>query len=91
MAIGPSAGLRRGARRLPAVLRRRRRHRYESFSTSEEIEARHRAKGEPPRLGYDGYDRHLTDEQRDAFRAEGRRPVLRMRMPEEDIAKFGRR
>jgi len=58
---------------------------YESFSTPEEIEARHRAKGEPPQLGYDGYDRHLTEEQKEAFRAEGRRPVLRMRMPDEDI------
>jgi len=48
---------------------------YESFSTPEEIEARHRAKGEPPQLGYDGYDRHLTEEQKEAFRAEGRRPV----------------
>ena len=59
---------------------------YESFSTPEEVEARHRERGESPRLGYDGYDRHLSDEQKDAFRAEGRRPVLRMRMPEEDIA-----
>ena len=28
----------------------------------------------------------MSDEQKEAFRAEGRRPVLRMRMPEEDIA-----
>ena len=32
--------------------------------TPEEIEARHRAKGEPPQLGYDGYDRELTEEQK---------------------------
>lgn len=58
---------------------------YESFSTPEEIEARHIAKGEDPKLGYDGYDRDLTEEQKEAFRAEGRQPVLRMRMPDEDI------
>ncbi|CED91511.1 MAG: glutamate--tRNA ligase [Actinomyces succiniciruminis] len=58
---------------------------YESFSTPAEIEARHRANGEDPKLGYDGYDRDLTEAQKAAFRAEGRRPVLRMRMPDEDI------
>ncbi|MBV7363978.1 glutamate--tRNA ligase [Actinomycetaceae bacterium TAE3-ERU4] len=58
---------------------------YESFSTPEEIEARHRAAGRDPKLGYDGYDRDLTDEQKAEFRAQGRQPVLRMRMPDEDI------
>ena len=58
---------------------------YESFSTPEEVEARHRAAGRDPKLGYDGYDRDLTEAQRDALRAAGREPVLRMRMPEEDI------
>jgi glutamyl-tRNA synthetase len=60
-------------------------HLYESFSTNEEIEARHRAAGRDPKLGYDGFDRDLTDEQKAAFRAEGREPVLRVRMPDEDI------
>ncbi|ROP40616.1 glutamate--tRNA ligase [Saccharothrix texasensis] len=58
---------------------------YESFSTAEEIEARRKAAGQDPKLGYDGYDRGLTDEQKSAFRAEGREPVLRLRMPDEDI------
>ena len=58
---------------------------YESFSTPEEIAARHEAAGRPARLGYDGYDRNLTEEQKEQFRAEGRKPVLRMRMPDEDI------
>ncbi|PFG40825.1 glutamyl-tRNA synthetase [Georgenia soli] len=58
---------------------------YESFSTPEEIEARHRAAGRDPKLGYDGFDRDLTDEQKAAYRAEGREPVLRVRMPEEDV------
>lgn len=58
---------------------------YESFSTAEEVQERHRAAGRNPNLGYDGYDRNLTEEQKAAFRAEGRTPVLRMRMPDEDI------
>ncbi len=58
---------------------------YESFSTPEEVEQRHRAKGEDPKLGYDGFDRDLSAEQKAAYRAEGRQPVLRMRMPDTDI------
>jgi glutamyl-tRNA synthetase len=58
---------------------------YESFSTGEEIEARHRAAGRDPKLGYDNFDRDLTEEQKAAFRADGREPVLRLRMPDEDI------
>lgn len=58
---------------------------YESFSTPEEIEARHRAAGRDPKLGYDGFDRDLSDEQKAAYRAEGREPVLRLRMPDEDV------
>jgi glutamyl-tRNA synthetase len=60
-------------------------HVYESFSTPEETEARHRAAGRDPKLGYDNADRDLTDEQKAAYRAEGRQPVLRVRMPDEDI------
>jgi glutamyl-tRNA synthetase len=58
---------------------------YESFTTPEEVEARHRAAGRDPKLGYDGFDRDLTDEQKAAYRAEGREPVLRLRMPDEDV------
>jgi glutamyl-tRNA synthetase len=58
---------------------------YESFSSNEEVEARHRAAGRDPKLGYDNLDRELTPEQKAAFRAEGRQPVLRVRMPDEDI------
>jgi glutamyl-tRNA synthetase len=58
---------------------------YESYSTPEEIEARHRAAGRDPKLGYDGFDRHLTDEQFAQYKAEGRDAVLRLRMPDEDI------
>lgn len=61
-------------------------HIYESFSTAEEISERHRAAGRDPQLGYDGYDRTLTQEQKDAFRAEGRDPSWRLRMPDEDLS-----
>lgn len=59
---------------------------YESYSTPEEIEARNVAAGRPKAFGYDGYDRNLTDEQIAQFKAEGRKPALRVRMPDEDIA-----
>ncbi|NMI01089.1 glutamate--tRNA ligase [Pseudonocardia sp. K10HN5] len=58
---------------------------YESYSTAEEIEARHRAAGRDPKLGYDNADRDLTEEQKAAFRAEGRAPVYRLRMPDRDV------
>jgi glutamyl-tRNA synthetase len=61
-------------------------HAYESFSTNEEVDARRLAAGQDPKLGYDNHDRYLTEEQKAAFRAEGRQPVLRLRMPDEDIA-----
>lgn len=58
---------------------------YESFTTPEETEARHLAAGRDKKLGYDNFDRDLTDEQKAAYRAEGRQPVLRIRMPDEDL------
>lgn len=58
---------------------------YESFSTPEEIEARNLAAGKDPKVGYDNFDRDLTEEQKAAFRAEGRLPALRVRVPDEDI------
>jgi glutamyl-tRNA synthetase len=61
-------------------------HAYESFSTNEEVDARRRAAGQDPKLGYDNADRFLTDAQKAAFRDEGREPVLRLRMPDEDLA-----
>ncbi len=59
---------------------------YESFSTAEEIDARNEAAGRPKQLGYDNYDRGLSDEQRAAFRAEGRQPALRFRVPDTDLS-----
>ena len=60
-------------------------HVYESYSTAEEIDARNEAAGRPKQLGYDNFDRDLTDEQRAAFRAEGREPALRLRVPDDDL------
>jgi len=59
---------------------------YYAFSTPEEVEARHLAAGRNPKLGYDNFDRQLTDSQRAAFLAEGRQPVVRLRMPDADLA-----
>jgi glutamyl-tRNA synthetase len=61
-------------------------HAYESFSTNEEVEARRLAAGQDPKLGYDNADRFLTDAQKRAFRDDGREPVLRLRMPDTDLA-----
>jgi glutamyl-tRNA synthetase len=58
---------------------------YEAFSTNEEVEARRRAAGQDPKLGYDNADRDLTDERKAELRAQGREPVLRLRMPDADI------
>jgi glutamyl-tRNA synthetase len=58
---------------------------YEAYSTNDEVEARRKAAGQDPKLGYDNFDRELTDEQRAAYAAEGRAPVLRLRMPDEDL------
>lgn len=57
---------------------------YPAYSTAQEVEERHKAAGRDPKLGYDNYDRTLADEQIAAFEAEGRQPVWRLRMPEQD-------
>ena len=58
---------------------------YESYSSAEEIDARNEAGGRAKQLGYDNYDRNLTDEQKAAFRAEGREPAWRLRVPDHDL------
>jgi glutamyl-tRNA synthetase len=59
---------------------------YESFATGEEIEARNVAAGRDPKQGYDNFERDLTDGERAAFRAEGRSPALRLRVPDTDLS-----
>lgn len=60
-------------------------HLYESFAMGEEIEARNVANGRDPKQGYDNFERDLTEEQRAAYRAEGREPALRLRVPDTDL------
>jgi glutamyl-tRNA synthetase len=58
-------------------------HAYYCYCTTEELAERRsaaRAGGEGP-SGYDGHCRSLTPGQVAAYEAEGRRPVVRMRMP----------
>ena len=57
---------------------------YDSYSTDDEVKARRAARGDKTQ-GYDNYDRELTDAQVSGFRAEGRTPVVRFRMPDEPI------
>ncbi len=58
-------------------------HAYYCWCSPEELAARRnaaRAGGGGP-TGYDGHCRVLTPDQVEAYRAEGRKPVVRMRMP----------
>ncbi|WP_288813661.1 glutamate--tRNA ligase [uncultured Corynebacterium sp.] len=56
---------------------------YPAYSTAAEVEERHKAAGRDPKLGYDNFDRELSEEQIEAFKAEGREPVWRLRMPSD--------
>lgn len=57
---------------------------YACFCTNDEVETRRKASGSKVQ-GYDGFCRELSAEQRAAFEAEGRKPVLRLRMPDTAI------
>jgi len=57
---------------------------YDCFCTTEEVDARRKASGSKVQ-GYDGFCRNLSAEQRTAFEAEGRRPIVRFRMPDGSI------
>jgi glutamyl-tRNA synthetase len=57
---------------------------YLCYCTAEELEQRRKAaeaSGLPP--GYDGHCRHLRPDQVRAYEAEGRRPAVRFRLPDE--------
>jgi len=60
-------------------------HIYESFLTGEEIDERNKANGRAVQLGYDNSERDLSDQQKAAYKAEGRSPALRLRVPDVDI------
>jgi nondiscriminating glutamyl-tRNA synthetase len=56
---------------------------YKCYMTEEELEAEReeqRAKGQVPK--YSGAHRNLTEEEREAFEKEGRKPSIRFRVPE---------
>ena len=58
---------------------------YECFCSTEELDARRQqAMAEKRAPGYDGHCRDLSYEARSAYRAEGRAPVVRFRMPDRD-------
>ncbi|MEX0659628.1 MAG: glutamate--tRNA ligase family protein [Egibacteraceae bacterium] len=62
---------------------------YDAYETSEELDADRRAAqaaGRPP--GYAGGHRDLTHQQREAYLAEGRRPVIRLRTPDAGTVSF---
>jgi len=57
---------------------------YHCYCTPEELEEqRKRAQLEKRPPKYEGNCRHLTEEQKRAFEAQGRKPVVRFRMPDE--------
>jgi glutamyl-tRNA synthetase len=60
-------------------------HIYESFLTGEEIDERNKANGRAVQLGYDNSERDLSAEQKASYKAEGRTPALRLRVPDVDI------
>jgi glutamyl-tRNA synthetase len=57
---------------------------YDCYCTTEEVDARRKASGSKVQ-GYDGFCRELTAEQVAAFEAEGRKPVVRFRMPDGSV------
>jgi glutamyl-tRNA synthetase len=59
---------------------------YDCYCSQEELEERREvARKEGRTAGYDGHCRELSDDQVAAFRGEGRKPVLRFRMPDKPI------
>src|SRR5690625_940497 len=62
---------------------------YECFMTSEELEQEREeqmARGEAPK--YSGAHANLSEEEKEAFRAEGRKPSIRIRVPEDYTYEF---
>lgn len=57
---------------------------YDCYCTTEEVDARRKASGSKVQ-GYDGFCRELSEDQVAAFRAEGRDPVVRFRMPDGTV------
>ncbi len=61
-------------------------HAYDCYCSPGELdERRTRARAEGRMSGYDGHCRSIAAEQVRAYRADGREPVLRFRMPDEPV------
>jgi glutamyl-tRNA synthetase len=59
---------------------------YHCYCSTEELDERNeKARSEGRAPGYDGHCRQLTQEQVAAYEAEGRKPVVRFRMPDHAI------
>lgn len=62
---------------------------YKCYCTAEELEAEREAQQERNEIaGYSGKCRHLTDEEKAALEAEGRRPSIRFLVPSNETIKF---
>src|SRR5690625_7139243 len=62
---------------------------YECFMTSEELKQEREeqmARGEAPK--YSGAHANLSEEEKETFRAEGRKPCIRIRVPEDYTSEF---
>ncbi|RYM04797.1 glutamate--tRNA ligase [Sporolactobacillus sp. THM7-7] len=62
---------------------------YKCYCTEEELKAEREwqmAHGQTPR--YSGKCRHLTEEERQRYEAEGRKPTIRFRVPENENIEF---
>lgn len=56
---------------------------YNCYCTTEELESRREAQREKNQApGYDGKCREISSQDLDRYKGEGRKPVIRMRMPE---------
>jgi glutamyl-tRNA synthetase len=59
---------------------------YHCYCSQEELDDRNeRARAEGRTPGYDGHCRHLTEAEAAGYQKEGRRPVVRFRMPDHPV------
>jgi glutamyl-tRNA synthetase len=58
---------------------------YDCYCNNDEVEARRKASGSKV-MGYDGFCRDLSADQVAAFESQGRKPVVRFRMPDGTIS-----
>ncbi|KAA1419633.1 glutamate--tRNA ligase [Nocardioides humilatus] len=58
---------------------------YDCYCNNDEVDARRKASGSKV-MGYDGFCRELSDAQVAAFVGEGRKPIVRFRMPDGSVS-----